>query len=1319
MINRNSISQNCQQNTKPTTNGKPGTITTYSNEITGTYNQQIFPHHYREMVEGSGIDPELVLANLRSHNGSEVFDLLYPKPQRYHNGNLTKWYVDNLNRVRQCAWWSLANLTADNEPTYSAQFKPDNPELVSLKTDKKPRKYQNPEGLASPLIRPLITPKIREIIAKRNKIEIDTAEADLRKFVNVVVITEGGKKVLAVLTAGVYAFGFAGCDMGFAPKSYETITLDNSDDSTTKKKNRKPDPMVKTLSPEFRRELNCYKPGTVVVLMFDKDSKQQTIDKVDNAIIKKVKSMNDVRPDLEYKIAVWDNTFDGKGIDDVLVNHGINRVLEIIGDAVKFDDWFVSCRLNRATKLTIPDDAVILDQRYMSIEAILDIDPIQQILPNFDNQEGFTAPRINGRVSKPITLVKSQQNTGKTTIEKQIIAAQKHSVIAILSRIELGRDICTRLDGRLVTEDDGNINVLEHRLTVLCWDSLLKIDLSKLDGQPIDIWLDEAIQGLNHLLFAATQVKKFRAAIINKFAYILYYVVCNGGSIRCYDADLNDSMMQFLKICLGLYKTEIEEKGFDFDAICSPRVVVNHRKITNSKGGKPVARLLVEQSQPTAIVESIIEAVSEGKKVLAAVTAAKKESPFSAYNIANLLRKLFPGIRVAVVISDTVTCKDDVSFRCTGHINSFVVNFDVVLFTSTMETGVSIDVKHFDIVFGIFSGVHGVDTIIQMLMRCRDLDIPRVLWVRRQGRRYEGSSQATDAKDIERRVKSSTNNLLKLVGDYADLEDYETVNNNLLKLWSELAVKRNLETKHYAEQVAKRLIDKGFELELVTADDIRSSKVFEIMASHELGDTKAALKEISIESSKEENREIVAATILTTEELAAIENSKSLTRKQKQQIHKTKVSNDYGVVVTENLVAHDKDKDWVAKVRNHYNATCGFDFVIPKQYRRISYNLSANEGRLFQPDIAIDKRYLKPKLLREILMINELISLREITENNPVIELVCKNVEVNKKILFDVFGDSFGRQTKVSTIKAILKVVGLNIIKEKRLNINGKRIQQWSAPAAEFETIEVVKKGKKLTEFVLDENKKAIPLKDEREDYFDYWLHKDKTKEEETKEKREQWFAKVREIKEQKIKAQITEAVINTAAEITEAQELSESEMVANLIGSSVTIEPDSDNWYSEPDSTWEDFKTAVDAVDATKNNSTVNPVNQPTTTEAIPVKHPKPKESLLVMIGDMIRCQTMNGAEDFHFQNINSNNSINVFDSLGDETVMNLNDVGLFSVFQENCQYFVKTDTISDTAEGDFVVKIIGFHDYSGGDVNKMWDKTIEDFKAAYSMFS
>lgn len=245
--------------------------------------------HYDEWVLKSGISPEIAKLNILSiEDPKEIAKFLGWKGYIGGSGG-----------------WACTGIdfnTGNKQPF--GQFKPDTPFVVP--DDPKPAKYLS----------------CKDIVTKKSLHDAILLEMPDRYYwqdvardpSSITVITEGAKKAGALLTCGYAGIGLQGVDMGF-----------------------KDGKLVSNLVPFFTRDRQ-------IIFAFDAD----IIEKEGVEIALKKITAQAKRCDAMPLIAQWDIAL-GKGIDDVLANHGADKVREIIKNATSYKDWLKSLEKQSST----------------------------------------------------------------------------------------------------------------------------------------------------------------------------------------------------------------------------------------------------------------------------------------------------------------------------------------------------------------------------------------------------------------------------------------------------------------------------------------------------------------------------------------------------------------------------------------------------------------------------------------------------------------------------------------------------------------------------------------------------------------------------------------------------------------------------------------------------------------------------------------------------------------------------------------------------------------------------------------------------------
>jgi putative DNA primase/helicase len=194
------------------------------------------------------------------------------------------------------------SLVFANEDGSVWQVKPSKPMTANGKT----QKYLCPTGQATGPYLPAVPAELRTILGVPLEGGFwDTIAANPGIPI---VITEGGKKALTLMTAGLCAIALVGCD-GSTVRVGEESILDE-------------------------RLARFMVPGRLITIAFDQDSEPRTIARVSRATDKLTARIAKHCPEVVVKVASWSPVL-GKGIDDVAAAKGRDAVLKIIKKAKK------------------------------------------------------------------------------------------------------------------------------------------------------------------------------------------------------------------------------------------------------------------------------------------------------------------------------------------------------------------------------------------------------------------------------------------------------------------------------------------------------------------------------------------------------------------------------------------------------------------------------------------------------------------------------------------------------------------------------------------------------------------------------------------------------------------------------------------------------------------------------------------------------------------------------------------------------------------------------------------------------------------------
>ena len=314
---------------------------------------------------------------------------------------------------------------------------------------------------------------------------------------------------------------------------------------------------------------------------------------------------------------------------------------------------------------------------------------------------------------------------------------------------------------------------------------------------------------------------------------------------------------------------------------------------------------------------------------------------------------------------------------CIGQLNEVLPRYDIVIASPTIETGVSIDVKHFDSVWGIATGVQTVDAVCQTLERVRD-DVPRYLWAKKVSstRVAGGGTNPYAIINAQKRLAKAHINLLTRAG-FSDWQDFDTDgHDHHLKGWAKRAAVVNAGFWKYSESIVNKLASEGYEIITVTKTvaDVENAPIL-------AGEVSQELKQIRDENHKAECEAIADAPEISKSELEELENKRAKTQDERRKERKAKVQLRYCTDdVTSELVDKD-DQGWFPQLRLHYYLTLGRDYLHDQDNDRLN-SLVGETKSVFTPDLNKSQIGFKVKAL-EFIGINQFLdSTNEFTSDS-------------------------------------------------------------------------------------------------------------------------------------------------------------------------------------------------------------------------------------------------------------------------------------------------------------------------------------------------
>ncbi|WP_242058205.1 MULTISPECIES: plasmid replication protein, CyRepA1 family [Nostoc] len=938
-------------------------------------------HHLQEWLN-SGVDEDLIALNVRSLVGTTPYDyLLYSnKISRRNDGRLRDRDLKKYQHIEHGGWWcSGIDLLNNYQSMLWGCFKPDKPRRDPQKIHKH-IKYEHPYREQTRAFFLFVTKKIWVKISNRCGIPITDEDLQHRGAFWHWVWKNNVPVVIvegAKKAACLLSAGYAAIAIPGVNAGYRTPKDDYR--TTTGKPSLIPD--LKHFATKGRQVNIC----------FDNDTKPETVQRVRTAISR----MGRLLINEGCQLRVIDLPGTQKGVDDFIVAQGNDAFHALYNTAETLELW----EIKLFTLLTYPP-AIALNQRFLG----------QLLVP-----EG-----------EKLIVLKAPKGTGKTEwLSSQVAKAhdQGRRVLIITHRIQLGEALCDRFGVDYVSEirtsDTGGL--LGYGV---CVDSLHKDSQARFNPKDWSndvIIIDECDQVFWHLLNSTTDVAKRRVSILRNFKQLIQNVLgSDRGKIYLSSADVSDTDVKYVLSLAGEYRV-------------NPFVIVNNYQPVSGKCYN------YSGSNPKNLIAALDKAIAKGGHHLLCCSAQKTKSKWGTQALEQRFKQKFPHLRILRIDSHSVLDPKHPAFECIAHLNEILTQYDLVIASPSLETGVSIDIKgHFDAVWGIFQGVQPVDSVRQMLARLRET-VDRHIWVSQYGMGTVGN-EATSIGGLLRSQHVATQANIALLSA-ADNDDYSFIDQNFqpesLQTWGKRGAVINVEMRRYQEFVLKGLEADGYTV--IDASDSDPDETKEVVK-----EVKAASNELY----RSECQGVSDSEDVSDAELKKLQEKREKTKEERYQQRKGELSRRYEVDITPELVEKDDD-GWYPQLRLHYYLTVGRQFLVNRDSKRAKGLAEAGENAVWKPD------FNKGQMLSSVLLLEKLNLLQLLTsgerlrgsseamqelkraalENRYLIK-TCLNVSISEKL------------TSVAIAQKLLNKFDLRLSYVGRLGPRGKResVYQFVVP---------------------------------------------------------------------------------------------------------------------------------------------------------------------------------------------------------------------------------------------------------------------------------
>lgn len=867
------------------------------------------PAHLQEWLD-SGADLELIYLNVRSLSGDEVYRYLIPDPQavtrKQHPDAQWRYIRSHYSYLENGGWWCSGVDPTTGEPMLWGCFKPSTPR-PNFEKPGRVVKYEHPFKTNMQAIFLNVPHHLWLLVSQRYDVPLSAnpkvatlnlgASAADGKYIYTECADDSlglehrsneppisfwqwvhANNIPITITEGAKKAA-ALLSIGIA-----AIAIPGISSGYRSQKDNNERVIERALIPDLQ---HFAIPSRVVHICFDFETRPRSI----RDLTAKISNFSRLFNNCGCIVKICQLPGPDKGVDDFIVGKGKDAYEQVHENALTLDQWQV------LGFFALTYVSVRLNQQFIGD---LDLPPEAKLV-------GIKSPKGSGKTEWLIKIVAARISVGLPTL-------------VLTHRVQLGQAICDRIGLPYVTEV-GDFEVGKLLGFGLCVDSLHPQSQARFNSEYWSdalVIMDECEQVIWHTLAANTDVKKARSEVISQLAQLLRGALTNPkGGVILLDADLSDISIEFVQGVSGIY--------------IEPWIVLNEWR---PKEGRKV----YVYGDKTIMFACLEQKIKEGNKVLIITQAQKAKSKFGTRNIESRLRSSFPDLRLLRIDSHSVADPQHPACGCISHLNTVLPNYDVVICSPSLESGVSIDIQgHFSSVWAFMQGVSPVNTACQSVARLREL-VELHLWATKRGLSFFGN-RSTNHKALIAGQRQVFRSNLALIG--IDVDGNCVLNDTAIEIWGKMAARINHGMHSYQASVIAALQTEGHSImDAEISADVNFRQIdIELKAISKQNDSAHCAdvaKEDSTDMSPNEYEILKAKKLKTTQELNLLQNYE--------------ISQRYGTDVTPELVKLDEEGLY-PQLRLMYFLTVGREYLNERD-RNVVETMKGNGGKkLWIPDV--------------------------------------------------------------------------------------------------------------------------------------------------------------------------------------------------------------------------------------------------------------------------------------------------------------------------------------------------------------------------------
>jgi hypothetical protein len=387
-----------------------------------------------------------------------------------------------------------------------------------------------------------------------------------------------------------------------------------------------------------------------------------------------------------------------------------------------------------------------------------------------------------------------------------------------------------------------------------------------------------------------------------------------------------------------------------------------------------------------------------------------------------------------------------------ANLDQVLANYDVVLASPSIETGVSIDLKdHFTSVWCIAQGIQTATSVCQALGRIR-ANIPRHIWVAGYSFNQVGNGSTSIPSLLTSGHRLTELNIRLLQkSDLENLDDLDTgFQAESLLCWAKMAVRVNASMLHYRDSVLALLQQDNHHLELkipkAHLKTVAENQV-SLAAQNQLTD---AIQEAREQNYQAECQAIALSPKLSDQKYQKLKKRLVKNVQERRTLRKHELKQRYGIEITSELVVLD-DQGWYQKLRLHYFLTVGRNYLADRDTKFAKNLIEQGHGSLFLPDFNGSQLGAIIGTM-EILGIPILLShpRRELCPQDDDLLALAQIAIQNRADIKTVVGIGIAHNASpITIIRRFLDLVGydLKVLKSKKIDKKQVRIYQIIVPS--------------------------------------------------------------------------------------------------------------------------------------------------------------------------------------------------------------------------------------------------------------------------------